>query len=172
MKTKRKVTETKRHINKPTERYECDLIEFRPGRMTLRYVSDRTFASTRLGITFPPGCITIALYWESRPYVFWGIFSPNKELLGYLIHICRDVQISEDAVGYLDMLLDIWFFPDGRHLILDEDEVEECLREGSLNQTDREYIESSRDAAITDFQDNAEILKTIADTLDISGEPQ
>jgi len=168
----RKITETKRHVNKPTEHYECDLIEFRPGHMTLRYVSDRKFASKRLGITFPPGCITVALYWETRPYVFWGIFSPDKELLGYLIHICRNVQISEDAVGYLDMLLDIWFFPDGRYLVLDEDEVEECLQGGVLSPADKEYIEASEKAAIADFQNNTEILRAIVDTLDISGQPQ
>jgi hypothetical protein len=167
-----KVTETKRHLNKPTEQYECDLIESSPGHMTLRYVSDRTFASTRLGITFPPGCITVALYWEDRPYVFWGIFSPDKELLGYLIHICRDVKISEDAVGYLDMLLDIWFFPDGRHLILDEDEVEECLQAGALSPADKDYIERSEKAAIAAFQKNAEILISIAGKLDIFAQPQ
>ena len=81
----RKVTEIKRHLNKPTERYECDLLESAAGHVKIRYVSDRTFASTRLGVTFPPGCITVGLYWETRPYVFWGIFTPEKQLLGYLV---------------------------------------------------------------------------------------
>lgn len=168
----RKITETKRHINKPTEQYECDLIEFIPGHMTLRYVSDRKFASTRLGITFPPGCVTVALYWEARPYAFWGIYSPDTELLGYLIHICRDVRIFEKSVTYLDMLLDIWFFPDGRHVVLDEDEVEECLQAGALSPADQEYIKRSQRTAIADFRANTEILRSIVDSLDISGRPQ
>ena len=167
-----KITEIKNHVNKPVERYQCDLLLKEPGHAVLRYVSDRTFASTRLGVTFPPRCVTIAFYWESQPYVFWGIFSPEEELLGYLIHICRDVSIGDDRVSYLDMLLDIWFFPDGTHIILDEDEVEECLRSGKLTEEDREYIESSRKVAIADFEMNAQTLKALSETLDISGRPQ
>lgn len=171
-KMNKKVTEIKRHLNKPTERYECDLLESAAEHVKLRYVSDRTFASTRLGISFPPGCITVALYWERRPYVFWGIFTPEKELLGYLVHICRDVEISDETVSYLDMLLDIWFYPDGRHLILDEDEVEECHQLGKLDENDIQYIESARETAIADFESNTQTLNTFVATLDISAQHQ
>ncbi len=168
----RTFTEIKRHVNKPTERYECELLVSEPGHAVLRYVSDRTFASAKLGITFPPGCVTIALYWETRPYVFWGIFSPEKELLGYLVHICRDVSISDGSLSYLDMLLDIWFFPDGRHIVLDADEVEECFRAGRLTTEDTQYIEDSKKAAIDDFSVNAEKLRTALAALDISDRPK
>ena len=165
----RKITEIKRHLNKPVEKYECDFVREEPGHIVLRYVSDRTFASKRLGITFPPHCITIAFYWETRPYVFWGIYSPDTELLGYLVHICRDVTISNDSVDYLDMLLDIWFFPDGSHIILDEDEVEECLASGRLKADDKEYIDTSAERAIADFAKNKINLKNFAAALDIPG---
>jgi len=168
----RKITEIKHHLNKPTERYECDLVRSGPGHMVLRYVSDREFSSVRLGITFPPGCITIALYWEARPYVFWGIFSPEKELLGYLVHICRDVSISDGEVSYLDMLLDLWFFPDGRHVVLDMYEVEECLEKGILNEKDRQYIEESREVSVAEFVADAQKLNELADALDISVRPK
>jgi hypothetical protein len=168
----RKIIEKKRHLNKPDERYECEFLESEPGQLVIRYISDRKFASKRLGITFPPGCVTIALYWEVRSYVFWGIFSSEYELLGYLIHICKDVRISDKSVSYLDMLLDIWFFPDGRHIILDEDEVEECTESGVLNDSDREYIEKSREAAIADFGTNEKSLSEVLERLDISGQPK
>ena len=166
-----KITEIKRHLNKPVERYECDIMRREPGHIVLRYVSDRTFASTRLGVTFPPRCVTVALYWETKPYVFWGIFSPEEMLLGFLVHICRDVSIAEDSVSYLDMLLDIWFFPDGRHIILDEDEVEECLQSGKLSEQDKDFIESSKESAIARFEKHAQTVKALAETLDISGQP-
>lgn len=168
----RKITEIKRHLNKPTERYECDLLRGEPGRAVLRYVSDRKFASARLGVTFPPGCITLALYREERPYVFWGIFSPEGELLGYLVHICRDVSVSDGAVSYLDMLLDLWFYPDGRHIVLDEDEVKECLQSGALTEKDNTYIEEAKSAALAEFDANARELESFADALDISAHPQ
>jgi hypothetical protein len=167
-----KITEVKRHLNKPTERYECDLLRRVPGHAILRYVSDRKFASERLGITFPPGCITIAYYWEERPYVFWGIFSPSAELLGYLVHICRDVKISDGEIGYLDMLLDLWFYPDGRHIVLDEDEVEECLQSGRLAKEDETYIEAAKQTALAGFADDARELSSFVEALDISSHPQ
>ena len=164
-----KFKEIKHHVNKPTEYYECSLLRRDAGSVVLSYVSDRKFASTRLGITFPPGCTTVAFYWEARPYVFWGIYSPEKDLLGYLIHICRDVAIVDNSVSYLDMLLDIWFYPDGHHAILDADEVEECFRSGRLTQDDKEFIQRSKEVAIEDFAANSESLKAISDKLDISG---
>jgi hypothetical protein len=168
----RGITEIKRHINKPTERYECQLLADGPGRAVLRYVSDRAFASERLGVTFPPGCVTVAYYWEDRPYVFWGIFSPGAELLGYLVHICREVEIGADAVSYLDMLLDIWFYPDGRHIIMDEDEVEECLESGKLDREDAAYIAESRQIALCGFDSDARELVELAEKLDISSHPK
>jgi len=168
----RKITEIKRHVNKPDERYECDLILAGPGHAALRYISDRTFGSARLGVTFPPGCITIALYWESRPYVFWGIFSPEGELLGHLVHICRGVDISADTITYLDMLLDLWFYPDGRHIVIDEDEVQECLEAGRLTDEDIAFIDEAKEAALADFEANARKLETFLGALDISAHPQ
>lgn len=161
----KKFTEIKRHLNKPTERYECELVGRRPGEVALRYVSDRKFESERLGLTFPPGCVTIALYWEDRPYNFWGIYSPLNELLGCLVHICKDLSVGKDSLSYLDMLLDIWFYPDGRHVVLDADEVEECLRTGRLTAEEKEYIEEAKETAIRDFPGNSEKLKRIADDL-------
>ncbi|MBI5115435.1 DUF402 domain-containing protein [Candidatus Poribacteria bacterium] len=161
-KMRRKVTEEKRHLNKPTEYYECELLDSQPGHAVLRYVSDRTFASTRLGVTFPPGCVTIALYWEERPYVFWGVFSPAGGILGYLVHICEKVNIGKESVSYLDMLLDLWFYPDGRHVILDADEVEECLASGLLTTDDKAYIEKAKENAVKDFALNVEELKAFS----------
>ncbi len=162
----RKMIENKRHINKPTERYECDLISMDSGRAVLRYVSDRTFESKRLGITFPPGCITLALYEEGKSRVFWGIYSPDAELLGYFVHICRDVAISDDEVDYLDLLLDIWFYPDGRHIILDEDEVAECREDGRLTDEDLIYIQSAKESALVNFTADTQALEAFTHAIE------
>jgi hypothetical protein len=155
----RRFTEIKRHVNKPTERYGCELIRKGDDRVVLRYVSDREFESERVGVIFPPGCVTIALYQMDLPYVFWGIFSPESELLGYLVHICKDLSISEDSVSYLDMLLDIWFYSNGTYVILDVEEVEGCIRSGRLTQADKAYIEKARDVALRDFSGKADEVR-------------
>jgi protein associated with RNAse G/E len=160
--------EIKRHLNKPDERYRCELVRKDPGLVVLKYVSERAYESSGLGITFPSGCITLAFYREARPYVFWAIHAPAGELLGYLIHICRDLKFLEDSLTYLDLLLDIWFYPDGRHVILDENEVEECRRKGLLTSQDIAYINEAKQAAITNFSNDAKEAAALADTLDIS----
>ncbi len=163
--------EIKRHLNKPDEQYRCRLVRREPGHVILKYVSDRPFASEELGISFPPGCITIALYRQERPYVFWAIHSPAGERLGYLVHISKDMRISQNAVEYVDMLLDIWFFPDGRYIVLDEDEVDECLKAGRLDEAAVRYIETAKEAALREFPANVAESDT-APPLDISGSPQ
>ena len=131
----------------------------------LRYVSESAFASTRLGGTFPPGCITLALCEEGKSRVFRAIYSPDAELLGYFAHICREVAISDDEVDYLDLLLDIWFYPDGRHIILDEDEVAECHADGRLTDADTTYINTATTAALSTFKADAQALEPFIDVL-------
>ena len=97
--------------------------------------------------------------------MFWGIYSPDAELLGYFVHICRDVAISDGEVDYLDLLLDIWFYPDGRHVILDEDEVAECLESGRLTAKDAAYIEAAKDAALAGFSADARALEAFVHAL-------
>jgi len=88
-------------------------------------------------------------------------------LLGYLVHICKDLKIFDDSLDYLDMLLDIWFSSDGRHIVLDEDEVEQCIDAGRLTKADAEYIDAAKEEAIQDFPRNAAEAKKIASALDI-----
>ena len=60
------------------------------------------------------------------------------------------------------MLLDLWFHPDGRLVVLDEEEVEECFESGLLTAEDRQYIEESKKKAIEDFAANARKLRAAA----------
>jgi hypothetical protein len=167
-----KFLEIKRHLNKPDERYDCELIRKEPDHVVLKYISDRVFESAKLRLKFPPGCVTLAEYWRSRPYAFWTILSPAGELIGYLVHICRGLKIFEDSLDYLDMLLDVWFYPDGRHVVLDKDEVKQCIDAGCLTKADAKYIDAAKEEAIRDFPRNAAEAKKIASALDISGRAQ
>jgi predicted RNA-binding protein associated with RNAse of E/G family len=62
------------------------------------------------------------------------------------------------------MLLDLWFFPDARHIVLDEDEVEECFCSGLLSEDDKEYIEKSKETALAEFAVNAQRLSLALQT--------
>jgi len=126
-----RVTEIKHHLNKPTERYECELLARGDGWAVLRYVTDRDYD---LGpVRIESGTVTLAHYWTDRDYVLWELQTPAGEPIGWLCHICRPPAISADRVEYTDLILDLWFWPDGTHVVLDEDELEACVAGGRMS---------------------------------------
>jgi len=132
------ILEIKRHLNKPDESYLCDLFKRDSGYLALKYVSERP---GRVGtVTFEVGSITYAYYRAGGGYVLWRMLGPDNKLKGHLFHICRDQEVSEDRVEYLDLLLDIWIDAHGRLSILDRDEVEECATKGALSEQDLAWI--------------------------------
>lgn len=152
------ITEIKRHINKPDQTFRCEVLAREPGHLVLRYVSDR---AGRIGDeTFAPGSTTYAHYWERRGYVAWRMHDPDGRLRGHVFHVCRDVRIGPDTVDYRDLLLDIWAEPDGRVVILDEDEVRDCAASGLIGPEDLAWIEDRKRDLVENL---AEIVQEIAD---------
>lgn len=133
-----KILEIKRHLNKPDESYLCDLSKRGSGYVVLKYVSERP---GQVGdMTFEVGSTTYAFYRTGAGYVLWRMFGPDDNLRGHLFHICRDQQVREDRVEYLDLLLDLWVGTDGQLIILDRDEVEACAAEGLIGEQDLAWI--------------------------------
>lgn len=133
-----KILEIKRHLNKRDESYLCDL--FKRGRdyVVLEYVSDQP---GRVGdVTFEVKSTTYAYYRTRAGYVLWKMFGADNKLKGHLFHICRDQQVKDDRVEYLDLLLDIWVGADGKLTILDRDEVEACAAKGVIGEQDLAWI--------------------------------
>jgi predicted RNA-binding protein associated with RNAse of E/G family len=85
---------------------------------------------------FEPGTITYAYYRKGAGYVLWRMYGPDGRLRGHLFHICKDLEIGEDRVEYLDLLLDLWVDENGRVTVLDRDEVEECRSKGIIGERD------------------------------------
>ncbi len=133
-----KILEIKRHLNKPDESYLCDLLKRGNGCVVLKYVSKQP---GRVGhITFEVGSTTYAYYRTGRGYVLWRMFGPDHKLKGHLFHICKDQEVEEDRVEYLDLLLDVWIDGEGLVTVLDRDEVEACVGMGVLGEQDLAWI--------------------------------
>jgi hypothetical protein len=134
-----KILEVKRHLNKPDQSYLCDLLYRGNGHVVLKYVSDRP---GRVGdILFEPGTTTYAIYRTGEGYVLWKMVDPQGNLKGHLFHICRDLQVYQDRVDYLDLLLDVWVDREGQVTVLDRDEVEECVSKGIIGRETLARIE-------------------------------
>jgi predicted RNA-binding protein associated with RNAse of E/G family len=133
-----KILEIKNHLNKPVERYTCDLLKRDGDVVILKYVSDR---SGRLaGVFFDSGSITYAIYRSGEGHVLWKLLDADQNLKGHLFHVCRDIVVAENTVEYLDMLLDVWIDSDGMVKILDRDEVAECEAKGVIGDPELAWI--------------------------------
>lgn len=133
-----KIQEIKRHLNKADESYLCDLLARGSNYVIVKYVSEMP---GRVGsVTFDAGSTTFAYYKTGMGHVLWKMLNPDNRLEGYLFHICRDLQVGENRVEYLDLLLDVWIDTDGRITILDRDEVEACAAEGVLTESEVIWI--------------------------------
>ncbi len=133
-----KILEIKRHLNKPDESYLCDLLLRGSDYVILKYVSTQP---GRVGsVTFEAGSTTFAHYKTGRGYVVWKMLNPDKTLEGHLFHICKDQQVKDTRVEYLDLLLDVWIDSEGQLTILDRDELETCARNGEIGDKELRWI--------------------------------
>jgi len=77
----------------------------------------------------------VEVYYTDRWYNIFEIHDRDDDhLKGWYCNVSRPAEISDSRVSYVDLALDLLVFPDGRHLVLDEDEfavlpVDEAVRE-------------------------------------------
>ena len=143
------ITEVKHHLNKPTERYRCRVLEREPGHLVVSYRTERDW---RVGeAEIPAGSVTVAHYWSDRRYVLWRMLGADGALLGYLCHLCTPPEIGEATVEYTDLLLDVWFRPDGTHQVLDADELAAAVTGGRLSRDEAERIEAEAARVIAEW---------------------
>ena len=145
------IEEIKIHKNKETQRFLCNVLHREAGYLVLSYRAEQP---GRLhNIVIPGGSTTIAHYWAERGYVLWLMYGPDSSLIGTLFHICRDVTITETAVQYLDLIIDIWIPAHGAPRVLDEDELEECTQQGLVSNEESKWIEEQQELILQDYPD-------------------
>lgn len=145
-----KFAEVKRHLNKPDETYLCDLVGRGADFVVLKYVSDRDWQVA--GQPIPAGTSTFAYYRAAGGSVVWKMVGPQGNLTGYLFHICKELEIQEDRVIYLDLLLDLWFDPTGECTVLDRDELEDSQQKGQVSKNDLAWIFRHEREIVQEFE--------------------
>ena len=129
----RPITEIKHRPGKKTQQWTCELVASgAPRWVRLRYVTTEPhqIARTRL----PTGTVTDAVYWSDRPYHVWRFTGPCGKHLGYRFDVSTDISISEAAVVWTDLVLDLWVPAAGEPVWQDADELGSLLRRGCLTQ--------------------------------------
>ena len=156
--------EVKRHLNKPDLISDCEMLDRGPDWVVLKYVSDRIWSVG--GVVFEAGATTLAFYRNSLGHVLWKMYGADGDLKGHLFHICRDVNVGNRKVEYLDLLLDLWYDAAGRLTVLDREEVVACTQEGRLSDADLAWI---ADQEMRIVQDQQQYMHDLAGLLEKSG---
>jgi hypothetical protein len=117
-----RVIETKRHLQKSDEVYECRRLAGGDGWALLDYVNENEASVGDRKI--PPGSLTVAWYQDGCGWVLWKMSDPEGRLLGHLFHVVRDLTVASDGVSYTDLVLDLWVDGEsGESDVLDEEEL-------------------------------------------------
>ncbi|HWQ84076.1 MAG TPA: DUF402 domain-containing protein [Anaerolineales bacterium] len=105
--------------------YSGRLLELAGSRLVLEAFFD---LEDRLkeGMLFAKGDRFIETYYSDRWYNIFTIYSRGDDSLrGWYANIARPALFERNTVSYVDLALDLLVFPDGRQVVLDEDEFVE-----------------------------------------------
>jgi len=110
------------HTGREVWHYEARVLERGPNHVRLEAFFDRD--DMELGYTvFKRGDRFVETYYDDRWYNVFAVYDRDDGgLMGWYCNICRPAVISETAVRFEDLALDVWVSPSGEALVLDEDE--------------------------------------------------
>jgi len=78
-----------------------------------------------LGYTrFEPGDRFIEYYYTDRWFNIFDISTLDGTRKGWYCNIAEPASIHNDSIEQIDLLLDVWVNPEGKPLLLDEDEFD------------------------------------------------
>ncbi len=141
-----KVLERKLTLSDDVQTYICELLSLEGGVGILRYVIDRTYDVS--GFRLSPGDVTLALYWEGRPYTLYVWFRIKEKDWAYYFNVADSVRLSPAEFLWRDLAVDILVGPAGNATVLDEEELPPNLAPDLAA-----YITRARDHVLGHFRD-------------------
>jgi len=67
-------------------------------------------------------------YYADRWFNIFQVFRADGLMKGWYCNICKRASFSGNEISFVDMVLDVFVYPDGRSLVLDEEEFLEKAR--------------------------------------------
>lgn len=105
-----------------TWRYNGSLLEHQDNRLVVEAYFDRQDMLFH-GMPLLKGDRFVETYYTDRWYNIYEIHDRESNLVrGWYCNVCLPAIYSGETVEYTDLALDVLVFPDGRRLVLDEEE--------------------------------------------------
>jgi len=105
-----------------TWRYPARVLRRKPGAVLIEAYFNRPDTPFH-GIILGQGDRFIEAYYSDRWYNLFEIHDRHIGLLkGWYCNVTKPAEINDLTISYVDLALDLLIYPDGRQLVLDEDE--------------------------------------------------
>ena len=105
-----------------TWRYQGQVISREPNSVLIEAFFDREDFPFH-GITLQKNDRFIERYYADRWYNIFQIHDREDDRLkAWYCNVTTPAQISQETISYVDLALDLLVYPDGKYLVLDEDE--------------------------------------------------
>jgi protein associated with RNAse G/E len=105
-----------------TWRYQGQLLEHEDDQIILQAFFDRQDTHVA-GMTLAKGDRFLEFWYRERWYNFFEIHAREDDhLRGWYCNIGYVQDFTEQEISYIDLALDLLVFPNGRQVVLDEDE--------------------------------------------------
>ena len=102
-------------------RYQGEVIERSPTRVVIRAAWSNP--PKDLGYTrFERGDAFTEYYYSDRWFNIFDILGSDDQRKGWYCNIAQPAVIFDDRIEQVDLFLDVWVNPQGKPLLLDEDE--------------------------------------------------
>jgi len=111
-------------------------------------------------VVFETGDRFVEYYYSDRWFNIFDIADAQGTRKGWYCNIAEPAHITEHQIAQVDLLLDVWVSPDGKPLILDEDEFA----------TDTMMSDAQRRGAQTGLQALLKMLEARQEAFSRSGE--
>ena len=102
-------------------------------------------------VRFEKGDVFYEWYYFDRWYNVFQVYSAAGVLKGWYCNVTAPANVHGTELTFVDLALDLWVWPDNRHLVLDEDEFDELVK----TQYSREDALAAR-SALTELIERAE----------------
>lgn len=104
-----------------TWRYPAKIIADLSGGILLEAFFNRDRVDVH-GLLMVRGDRFVEAYYNDRWYNINEIYGQDGTFKGWYCNVSTPVEIRDDEIRYADLALDLLVFPDGRQMVLDEDE--------------------------------------------------
>ncbi len=140
-----RITEIKRWLDGREEAFICDALYVAEAVAVLRFQVAPDSSYTVHDTVIPSGATTFAVFWEGANYLTYRIMDADGHLIGYRFDVCKEVYITEEAVKWTDLVLDVWVDSSNHLTFMDEEEVIELQDKGLISQEDGETIANTKE---------------------------